>query len=261
MATDIPGRDLNILLAQRFHDIAGRHAQCGDLVGVQPDAHRVIPGPKELDVADSFDAREVVTDLQKRVVGEIEVVVAPIRRHDADCHREVRRALANHHAVAANDFRELRLGGLHPVLHEHLGGIRIRPGLKRDGDRHLAVRRRGGRNVEHIVHAIDLLLDRRGYRARDRLGVGARIGSRHGHRGWNDVWILSDGQVEKRDCADENRHNRDDRREDRTIDKKPGNTAHQDFVGDDSGASLRVEGSEASRGASSGCTVWPGRKS
>ena len=172
MAAHISRRDLHILFTQRAHDVSSGHAQCSNLFRIQPDTHGVIPGPKELDVAHPLDASQVIAHLQKGVVRKIEFAVAAVRRDHADGHGEVWRTLPDDHAIAANDLRQLGLGSLNPILDEHLGGIRVGSRLERHRNGHLAVRRRSGRNVEHVVHAVDLLFDRSGDGARDGFSVG-----------------------------------------------------------------------------------------
>ena len=50
----------------------------------------------------------------------------------------------------------------HAVLHQDLRLIEIGAELEGDGQRHVAVARALRRHVEHVLNAIDLLLDRRG---------------------------------------------------------------------------------------------------
>ncbi len=67
------------------------------------------------------------------------------------------------------------IGDGHAILHQHLRGIEIGAELERDAERHVAVARALRRHVEHVLDAIDLLLDRRGDRFRDDLRIGAGI--------------------------------------------------------------------------------------
>ncbi len=75
-------------------------------------------------------------------------------------------------------------------------------------------------SVEHVVDAVDFLLDRRGDGLGHRLGRGAGIagGDRHGRR--DDVGILRDRQRQIGDRADDRDDDRDDRREDRARDEE-----------------------------------------
>ena len=64
------------------------------------------------------------------------------------------------------------------VLHEHLRDVEIGAEREGDGDLQLAVAGRLRGHVEHVLDAVDLLLDRRRDRVGDDLGGGARDSSR-----------------------------------------------------------------------------------
>ena len=98
---------------------------------------------------------------------------------------------------------KLRLGDRHAVLHLHLRDVEIRAELERDGQLHVAVVGALAGHVEHVLHAVDLLLDRRGDGLGDGLGVGAGIAGGDGDRGRRDLRILRDRQREDRDRADD----------------------------------------------------------
>ena len=87
-----------------------------------------------------------------------------------------------------------------------------------------------GRHVEHVLHAVDLLLDRRGDGVGHDLGVGAGILRRHLHRRRRDLGILLDRQPPQRDGADQNRDHRDHVRKDRPLDEEPGKHRRQCFA-------------------------------
>ena len=67
-----------------------------------------------------------------------------------------------------------RLGDRDAVLHQHLRLVEVGAELERDGERHLPVGRALRRHVEHVLDAVDLLLDRR------RDGLGDDLGRRAG---------------------------------------------------------------------------------
>ena len=69
---------------------------------------------------------------------------------------------------------QLRRGEAGAVL--HVDGVDVRIGAEREGDGEgvAAVGAAGGLIVEHVVDAVDLLLDRLRDRGLDHLGVGAR---------------------------------------------------------------------------------------
>src|SRR4029077_18797588 len=107
-----------------------------------------------------------------------------------------------------------------PILHQHLGGIEIGAELKRDAQRHVAIARTLGRPVEHVLNAVDLLLDRRRNRFRYHLRVGAGIGGRDLDRWWRNVGILGNWKRQKRNHADERDDDADDAGKDRPVDEE-----------------------------------------
>ena len=56
-------------------------------------------------------------------------------------------------------------------------------------------------HVEHVLDAVDRLLQRRGHRVRDHLRVGARVGGVHDDRRRHHFRVLADRQREQRDRA------------------------------------------------------------
>jgi hypothetical protein len=64
-------RDLNILRAQRCEDFAGVQAMSRDLIGIEPDTHRVFACPQKLDIADARQSRKHILYMQRRVVRQI----------------------------------------------------------------------------------------------------------------------------------------------------------------------------------------------
>ena len=68
-----------------------------------------------------------------------------------------------------------RLGDRHAVLHEHLRLVEVGAELEGDGERQPAVVGGLAAHVEHVLDAVDLLLDRRGDGVGDRLRRRPRI--------------------------------------------------------------------------------------
>src|SRR5205823_10336428 len=106
------------------------------------------------------------------------------------------------------------------ILHQYLRRIEIGAELKRDAEGHVAVARALRRHVEHVLNAIDLLLDRRRNRFRYHLRIGAGIGGRDLDRWWRNLGILRNWKRRKRDDADERDDDADDAGKDRPVDKK-----------------------------------------
>ena len=153
----------------------GDHVARRQLLGIQPQPHRIVAGAEDRQVADARQPGQLVLDLQRDVVAQIERIAALVGRINRDAQRDVRRRLLHHDALALHVQRQQRLRDRHPVLHLHLSDIQIRAELERHGQHHGAVVRALARHVDHAFDAVDLLLDRRGHRLGDRLGVGAGI--------------------------------------------------------------------------------------
>src|SRR5690606_24799060 len=77
-------------------------------------------------------------------------------------------------------------------------------------------------HVDHAVHAVDLLLDRRGDRLGDRLGAGAGVARLHHHLGRHDGRVLLDRKRVHRREPGEHDDDRQDRRENRPVDEEAG---------------------------------------
>ena len=69
----------------------------------------------------------------------------------------------------------VRQGQADAVLHQHLGHVQVDAVLERDGQVVRAVVGALRRHVQHVLDAVDLLLDRRGHGLGDDLGAGAGI--------------------------------------------------------------------------------------
>ena len=71
---DHASRDLHVLGAQRVDDVAGGQVAQRELLRIEPDAHRVVAGAEDGDVAHAVDAGKHVLHMQSRVVGDVEQV-------------------------------------------------------------------------------------------------------------------------------------------------------------------------------------------
>ena len=170
--------DLHVLRADRRHHLARGQVARRDLLRIEPDPHRVVARAEHAHVADAVDPGEHVAHLQRRVVGDVELVARLVRRAEVDHHQHVGRVLAHRDAEAADLLGQARLGDRDPVLHQHLGGIEIGAEREGHGQRQLAVAGRLADHVEHVVDAVDLLLERRRHGIAHGLGRGARDSSR-----------------------------------------------------------------------------------
>jgi hypothetical protein len=106
----------------------------------------------------------------------------------------------------------------------HLGNVEIGPEIERDRDGETPVRRRVRRHVDHVLDAVDLLLDRRHDGRGDHLRACARILARHVDDGRRDLRILGNRKPRKRHAANDHEYDRNDRCENRTVDEEMRNS-------------------------------------
>ena len=97
--------------------------------------------------------------------------------------------------------RQLRLGEIDPVLDVDRVDVGIGAEREGDGERVAAVGADGRLHVEHVVDAVDLLLDRLGDRLLDHLGAGPGIAPGHLHLRRHDVGKLGERDREDRDAG------------------------------------------------------------
>ncbi len=63
-APTTPAAACDVLRADLAHDVGGRQAALGDLLRIEPDAHRVVARAEQLHLADALDARQPVLDVE-----------------------------------------------------------------------------------------------------------------------------------------------------------------------------------------------------
>ncbi len=108
LGAELAGGDLHVLLAHRAQHVAGGQAARGDLVRIEPQAHRVVAAAEQLRVADAGDARQLVLDVQAHVVAQVQRVVLAVRRDQVHHHQEHRRLLLRGHALPAHVLGQAR---------------------------------------------------------------------------------------------------------------------------------------------------------
>ena len=168
---DLPGRNLQVLLAQRVDHVAHGQISHGHFVRVDPHSHAVIALAEHQHFADARQTREFVANAHQRVIAQIKLVVAAFGRVEADGQQNVGRALAGGDSGLAYDVRQLRHGQRDTILHQHLGQVQVDAGLERHCQRVGTVVRALRGHVEHVLHAVDLLFNRRGHGFGHDLGV------------------------------------------------------------------------------------------
>ena len=243
---DLAGRHFLALLLQRRHDVLRVEAARFELFRIEPDPHRILAGAEHIDVADAGQPRQLVPKIDGGVIGEIEAVVAVVRRRQGDEQQDRRRALLHRDALRLHRLRQGRQRARDTVLHQDLRGIEIGADLEGHGERVGAVAGAGRLHVDHVLDAVDLLLDRQRHRIHHRARAGAGIARRHLHGRRHDVGILRDRQPVERDRADQNHQDGENVRQNRTLD--------EEFR--DHRRSSRYLAAAAVR--SSASTFWPG---
>ena len=166
----------------RADDLRHRDAELGQLIGLDPQPHRILAGAEYLHAADARHARELVVEIDVGVVGQKLRVVSAVRRIQADQHQRRGQRLLHRDAVAVDLRRKLRCGERLAHLRQDQIGVRIRLHVEIHDQSHLALGRGVQRiHVVHVVHAAHLLFDGRGDGLLDGLRVRARVDGRDLH--------------------------------------------------------------------------------
>ena len=90
---ELPGRDLGVLLLDGHDHVGRRQAAHRHLGRVEPQPHAIVALAEVGDVADAGQARQLVADLDRRVVAQVEAGAVVVRREEVDDHQDVRRLL------------------------------------------------------------------------------------------------------------------------------------------------------------------------
>ena len=219
-AADPPGRRLEVLLLDRRDHVGRRQPELGQLVGLEPDAHAVVGAAEEIDLGDPGDAEDLVPQVDAAVVDQEVRVVAPPGRVDRDDHQDAGALLLDGDALLDHLLGEPRLGHRDPVLREDVGGVLVDADLEADVEQHAAVARVRRLHVDHLVDAVDFLLDRGGDRLLHRDRRGARVGRRDADRRRGEERVLLEGELEERGGPQQHGEDRDDDRDDRAADEE-----------------------------------------
>ena len=161
---------------------------------IEPNPHRIFARAEDIDVAHAIEPRELVANLKQSVITGKKLIERSIRRNEVHDHRDVGRLLFRRHADPLHIGRKHGNRDRDPILHQHLCRIEIGAELERDAQSHVAVTRALRGHVEHVLDAIDLLLDRRRNCFRYDFRVRAGIAGCDLDGWWRDIGILRDGQ-------------------------------------------------------------------
>ena len=170
-------RDLDVLRAQRGEHLARVQIMRGDLVRIEPDSHGVFAAAEDLHVADAGQSRQHVLHMQRRIVRDVERVARAVGRIEMHREQDVGRRFPHLHAEPLHVLGQAGQRVLHAVLRQHLRDVEIGADPEGHGDGELAVAGRLAVDIDHVLDAVDLLLERRRDRARNGLGGSAGIGA------------------------------------------------------------------------------------
>ena len=195
------GSHLTVLLADRVDHIGGRQIARSGLVRIEPHPQRVIAHAEQLHVANPAEAGQFILDVEDGVVGQVQHVVALVRRGQVHNHGQVGRSLVHRDPDACHFFGKLGLGTGHTVLHLHLSVVQVGTQGKGDGQGDLAVSGGLRRHVEHVLDTGNRLFQRRGDGFTYHFGVGpGEVGPYHNGRR-HHFGVFTDGQLEQRNAA------------------------------------------------------------
>ncbi|MNS95668.1 hypothetical protein D3C72_1299360 [compost metagenome] len=138
---DAAGAELLVLALHRVLHVLAGDAERRHAVWPQPDAHGEVRRAHDLRLVGAVDALDGVQHVQVRVIVDVLLVEAAIRRIDPDQQQEAGGALLHVDAGLLHRLGQLRQRQVHAVLHLHLGGVRVGADVEVDIERH----RPGGR--------------------------------------------------------------------------------------------------------------------
>ena len=218
---DRSGGILSVLRLNGVVDIAGGDSQLRHAVGVHPDAHGVDLGGAQPRLAHAVHAGQLVQQVDLRVVGEEQRVVAVVRGNQADAGEEGGGDLLDRHSRALHFGRKPRHGEVHAVLRLHRGHVRVGAQLEGHIDAERAVVGAVGHEVEHAIEGEQLFLDGLGDGFFQVLRIAAQIAGADLHHRRDHLGIAGQGKIGDGDGAQDDDHDGDHHRENGMIDEEP----------------------------------------
>lgn len=179
----------------RVVDLLDCHAQGSQPLGIKPNTDRIVTLTQVNNVANPLEPEQLVLHVNGRVIRHVDVVVAAVGGIEIDAQEDAWGLLLDGESLFLHGIGKLGNREVHPVLDGDQGLVEVGS----DGESHDevvgagVVARRG--HVQHVVNAVDLLLNRRRHRVSHDLGARSRIIDGHLH-GWrNDVRILRNREI------------------------------------------------------------------
>ena len=217
----LAGRDLRVLRVQRGDQVRGHELVLLHARRIHPDTHGV-EGAEHADVAHAVQAADHVHQVGVQVVAHIHGRDLGVAREEAVGHQVVLAALVDEHAAALDGLGQAVHGRLQLVLHLHLGHVDVGAWRKGEGGGRSARRVRRRAHVDHVVYALELLLDDLRHRVFHRLGRCPRVLRRDGDARRRYVGVLLQRQREDRQAAGEHDDDGQHPREDGAVDEELG---------------------------------------
>ena len=208
--TDGTGGGLKVL---RFHgggDVGGGDAEAGHPQRVQPDAHRVLLRGHHFGGGDTVDPADRILDVGVDVVVELHQVHLLAVGEKGEHGENVAAAFLHADAVFCHIRRQLHFGALDSVLQVDQRDVGVGAALEGHLTGVAAGVVAGGGEVEQIVDAVDLVLDRHGDGLGDDLGAGAGIAGGDVERRGRYFRILRHREFAERDDAGQHHDQADD---------------------------------------------------
>ena len=216
---DLADRVVLVLLLDGGGDLAHGELEFGELVRIDPDAHR-IGIAEQADVAHAAEALQLRHHGGIGKIAEILAVEAGILRLHGDDEQHRGIGLIHLHAVLQHRLGQQRLDALDAVVHLDGGQIQVGARLEHHRQFHQAAGGTGGLHVEQPCHAVHLPFQGRGHGVFQDLGAGAGIDRGHLDLGRCHVGILLDRELPGGQRPQQRDDDRDDCCEDRPVDEE-----------------------------------------
>src|SRR5580692_2503693 len=169
--TDAADADGDVLLLQGVHDISDVEALLRQQYRVQPNAHRVLTLTEDANARHARYARQIVDDVELRVVAQLERIVVFVARRERDAHNERAGVFRNRDAELLYAGGQLAECGLRGVLNVGSRDIEVGFEIERQRDRRDALGA-GRRDIAQALNRVDGLLDRGSDLSLNRLRAG-----------------------------------------------------------------------------------------
>src|SRR5690606_18852581 len=215
--TDTAGGKLGVLAAQGVGHITGGQFVLGQLVGPQPDSHGIVLGTKQRGITNTRQAHQLVQHVEQGIVGDFHHIHGVVRRRQGNHLQDGGRAGFHLQALVPHRLGQPCQCLLHPVVDVDGGLVRIGADFKRHGYPEAAGVGGAGFQVDHVVYAVDLLLQWGHHGIGDNIGTGAGEAAAVDHRGRHQVGVLFHRQAKQCPGTTQGNNNGVDRRENRAV--------------------------------------------